>query len=172
MKILIRPTDKLMSILVRRLANGRCQYCGQVCEIYNADGSVERIKKLEASHYHGRVHEGTRMALKNVSALCFTCHQTLGGYQKSEQGDYDLWMKSRLGNEYWQLKLAAFQNKKRDDVFDMMWLIQELKKLGIMEKPKKEKKEMCCNGKFVKKYCALHMVKPDKKKHLSVDNDA
>ena len=73
-------------------------------------------------------------------------------------------MKSRLGNDYYILKLAAFEKpKKRDDKFDMIWLIQELKKINYMVKEKKEKREMCCGGKFVKKYCALHMGKAEKK---------
>jgi len=171
MKITIRPTDRLMSILVRRKANGRCEKCERLCEIYEPDGTVTRLWKLEASHYIGRANEATRFDYRNLVALCFLCHQQLGGYTINENGEYDLWMKERLGEkEYKMLKVAAFAtDKKRDDVLDMMWLIQECKKIGMNIKEKKPKKEMCCGGKFVKQYCALHMDRKKKSKEKPVD---
>ena len=126
MKIKIRQSDKFFSQYVRERDNWRCQYCQRLCKI-----GGEMIYKLDASHYIGRANEKVRFFSDNVYSLCFSCHQKLVGYTKSGTGEYDLFVKKRLGEErYKKLLVQAFQTtKKRDDFLDALYakkLLEEL----------------------------------------------
>lgn len=123
--IKIRPADTLFSNYIRQKAGWRCEYCGKLCKI---DG--EWKWKLEASHYWSRSHENVRFDPRNVHALCFTCHKDLGGYTRSENGEYDLWMKKILGQkEYKLLKLEANRTGKKDDKLSILYIKELIKSL-------------------------------------------
>lgn len=113
-RVKIRKTDRMWSRYIRDKAGGKCEYCGKVCEV---NGEV--IKKLECSHYFGRKNESVRFDPENTYALCFTCHKELGGHTRLENGEYDQWVRKRLGDKrYKLLKIRANSYKKRDDKLD------------------------------------------------------
>ncbi len=116
--IKLRRSDILFSLYVREKAGWRCRKCGKLCKIQD-----EWIGKLEASHYFSRKHEITRYDERNVYSLCFTCHKRMGGYQVSENGEYDLWVKELLGNrEYKLLKLRANSYAKKDEKLALLFV--------------------------------------------------
>jgi hypothetical protein len=49
----------------------------------------------------------------------------MGGYMRSEQGEYDLWMKKILGKDYVKLKIRANTFKKKDDKLILIYLKQK-----------------------------------------------
>ena len=115
MKIKIRQADRLFSKYLRDLRHNTCEVCGR-------SGTY----KMEASHYFGRGHENTRFDEQNVRCLCFLCHQRMGGYMRSEQGEYDLFMKKILGErDYKKLKIRAFTYHKKDDKMILLYLKQK-----------------------------------------------
>lgn len=104
------PADIIFSQYIRQKANHTCEKCGKVCRV-----GRETLAQLDASHYWSRSHENTRFDETNVSALCSTCHRRMGGHTREENGEYDLWMKEKLGEEgYNLLKVSANTYKKRD----------------------------------------------------------
>lgn len=121
--ISLRRTDTLFSRYLRELRGWKCEYCGRL-------GKYEEVTlyKMEASHYFSRRVENLRFDTTNVRCLCFTCHKTLGGHTKDENGPYDIWMKQLLGDTaYKQLCLRAKIYKKRDDKMDKMYIQQLIK---------------------------------------------
>lgn len=121
-----RPADVEYSLYIRAKAHGRCEKCGKVCEI---DG--QRITQLEASHYHGRRKESVRFDDRNVHALCSPCHKRMGGYIRSEDGEYDLWIKELLGERgYKLLLLEANLPHKKDDKLTRMVIKQKRNELS------------------------------------------
>lgn len=129
--IKLRPADRLFSDYIREKAKWRCEYCGRLCKIGN-----EWIYKLEASHYISRGKETTRFDPQNVYALCFTCHKDLGGYTRDENGEYDLWVKKKLGErDYRYLVLRANQVGKRDDFMAMLVIRALIKNLKETNDP-------------------------------------
>ena len=115
--------DILFSNYIRQKAGWKCVKCGKLCKI---DGSW--VAKLEASHYWSRSHEGTRFDEDNVWSLCGSCHKRMGGRRKEENGEYDLWLKEKLGQErYNQLMVRANTYKKKDRVMSLL-IAQELVK--------------------------------------------
>ena len=125
-KTTIRKSDTIFSNYIRQKAGWRCEKCAKICRL---DGVW--LSKLEASHYFGRGHENTRFDTENVYSLCFNCHKRMGGYQKNEQGEYDLWVKGLLGEKrYYLLMLRSNQYKKRDDWVDCQYVKILLKELS------------------------------------------
>lgn len=119
-----RPADIKFSNWIREKAGWKCQKCGKVCKL---NGLI--LGQLDASHYYGRGKESTRFEPDNVHALCNPCHRRMGGYQKDEQGEYDLWMKEILGEKrYKTLKLQANTYQKKDDKLILIWLKNETNK--------------------------------------------
>jgi len=86
MKIRIDPLDVLFSKYIRLLADGVCEYCGEV-------------KRLECSHFHGRRKVVTRYDKENVAALCHSCHMYLGEHPNIHSG----WFRQRLGSDRYEL---------------------------------------------------------------------
>lgn len=124
-KITRRPADVEYSLYIRAKANGRCEKCGRVCEL-----NGEKFFQLEASHYFSRRAESVRFDDRNVHALCSTCHKRMGGYTNREDGEYDMWIKSLLGERgYILLKLEAHMNHKPDDKLVRMVIKQKIKEL-------------------------------------------
>ena len=120
MKISTRPTDTKFSIYIRKKHKWTCEFCGRVCR---SEDGLTIYYKCEAIHYHSRRIENTRFNEDNVRCSCFTCHIRLGGATKNENGEFDLWMKEKLGTKgYAQLKLSANTYKKRDDKADLIIL--------------------------------------------------
>lgn len=124
-KIKILPADRLFSNYIREKADWKCEKCGKLCKV-----GGEWIAKLEASHYFVRSHWNTRYDPSNVHALCFNCHKRMGEYKRSEDGEYDLWMKELLGDEYQKLKIRANTSGRRDDKLAGMFVKQLLKTLN------------------------------------------
>lgn len=111
----LRKTDIKFSRYIREKANWTCEKCGKVCKIGD-----EIYGQLQASHYFSRRHENTRFDERNVHALCAGCHRRMDEYKPKEDGEYDIWMKEKLGEkEYKLLYIAHLTRKKRDDKFDM-----------------------------------------------------
>ncbi len=120
-----RKPDILFSNYIREKAKWRCEYCNKLCKI---DG--QSIYQLEASHYWSRRHESVRYDPRNVHALCANCHRNLGGYTRNENGEYDLWMKEKLGEkEYKLLKLEANRSGKKDDKLAIIYIKELMKEL-------------------------------------------
>lgn len=119
MNIKIRPADTKFSLYLRALRKWTCESCGRVCR--SADGKTI-YWKLEACHYFSRRHESTRFDEDNVRAFCFQCHQRMGGYTPREQGEFDVWMKEKLGSKYKLLKVMANTFHKKDDSQVLLWL--------------------------------------------------
>ena len=121
--IKLRLVDKLFSNHIRAKANWTCEKCGRKCKI-----NGETVYRLEASHYHSRRKESVRFDYENVYALCFTCHKRMGGHTKDENGEYDLWLKEKLGmSRYKMLNVRAETYKKKDDKMIML-ILKQLKK--------------------------------------------
>lgn len=124
-KVKINPADKLFSELIRKKARWTCQYCGRVCRDWSG---TTIFWKLEASHYFVRNHWSVRYDERNVNALCFSCHKKLGEYRNDEQGEYDLFMKKKLGIEgYKKLKLDANTTASKDAKLWLLYVKQLLK---------------------------------------------
>lgn len=111
------PADILFSKYIRAKAKGKCERCGKVCEI---DG--ERIGQLECSHYFSRRINATRYDPENCYALCSGCHKRMGGHQRDGKGEYDLWVKSKLGTRYNLLCLRAETYHKKDQKTDLLYV--------------------------------------------------
>lgn len=131
-KLKLNRADILFSKYIRQKAGWRCEYCHILCKI----GDVW-VRKLEASHYFVRSHWSTRYDPENVHALCFSCHKRMGEYKRSEDGEYDLWMKKLLGEKGYQaLKIRANwggMNYRRDDKLSLMYVKGLLKQLQTDE---------------------------------------
>jgi len=113
-----RPLDTKFSNYIRKKSNWKCEFCGKVCRINGI-----WVAKLEASHYIGRRKESVRFDPDNVNSLCFTCHKHLGGYHRDENGEYDLWMKKKLGDKrYRALILRANLPGKKDDFLTNLYI--------------------------------------------------
>ena len=83
----VDAADRMMSQFVRERAGNKCERCG-------ADG---RLKRLDASHFHGRRMETTRFDPENVDCLCaFPCHAEWES-EKAEGLAYYVWKRDRLG---------------------------------------------------------------------------
>jgi hypothetical protein len=117
------PNDILFSNYIREKAKWRCEKCGKVCKI-----GKERIAQLEASHYVGRGKWSVRYDIENVYALCSNCHKRMGGYTRDENGEYDLWVKEKLGEKgYRNLIIRAnTPNPQMKDKILVKMLIQRL----------------------------------------------
>ncbi len=124
-KIKIDRADKLFSDYIREKRNWTCEKCGKKCKYGD-----NWVAKLEASHYWSRSHEGTRFDEDNVRVLCNPCHQRMGGHKKSEDGEYDLWMKDLLGEGgYELLRVQANTYCKKDRKMSLIIVKQLLKTL-------------------------------------------
>lgn len=116
--IVRRKSDILFSNYIREKAKWRCEYCKKICKL-----NGERIAQLEASHYFSRGYESTRYDEKNVYALCSSCHKRMGGYIPSESGEYDLWVKEKLGEfNYKRLKIRANSYCKKDEKMALLFV--------------------------------------------------
>ncbi len=123
-QIRIKPADRLFSLYIREKAGWKCKRCGKLCKV-----NGEWIAKLENSHYFGRAHGNTRYDEKNCYALCGSCHKRMGGYKRSEDGEYDLWVKELLGEkEYKNLKIRANSYHKKDEKLDLLFVKSLIKK--------------------------------------------
>lgn len=122
-KVRRNRADILFSDHIRKKAGWKCESCGKICRI---DGIW--IAKLEASHYWVRNHWNTRYDEENVYSLCFTCHKRMGEYKREENGEYDLFVKARLGNKkYKNLKLRANMTARRDEKLWLLFVKQLIK---------------------------------------------
>lgn len=121
-KVKRNRADALFSDYIREKAGWKCEKCGKVCRV---DGVW--IAKLEASHYFTRSHWNTRYDEENVYALCFNCHKRMGERKNEENGEYDLWVKEKLGDKYKQLKLRAYMTARRDEKLWLLYVKQLIK---------------------------------------------
>lgn len=113
MKIKIRKVDTLFSNQVRERANWKFESC-------HKDYRNNR-QGLHCSHYFGRGRENTRFDFDNCMALCMYCHLQLGHGDRREE--YTELMIKRLGNKgFKNLKIRAYQFKKKDDKLISLWL--------------------------------------------------
>jgi hypothetical protein len=110
--IKLRPADVKFSLYIRSRDKWRCCYCKKQYEPPTAG--------LQNSHFWGRARENTRFDPDNCDALCFRCHQYLGGDGREE---YIAFKKAQLGEEgYRDLKIRAYAYKKKDDKLVLLWL--------------------------------------------------
>lgn len=128
--IKINPADRLFSLYVREIHGWGCECCGKVCRVGD-----EWVARLEASHYFSRSHSSVRFSTENVRSLCSACHKRMGGYQRDETGEYDLWMKGKLGSaNYKRLKLEANQYRARDGKLELLYVKQLVAELDREKK--------------------------------------
>ena len=81
-KIKLDSLDRMFSLIVRKRADGKCEYCGQV-------------KKLQCAHFIGRRYRNTRWEFDNCVALCFSCHNWMHDFPS----DCDEFFTQRLGSK-------------------------------------------------------------------------
>lgn len=125
-KITISSADKIFSNYIRQRAKYKCQYCYKLCKYEN-----DWLFRLECSHYFSRKHRATRFDPLNAFSLCSSCHKRMGGYKPSEDGEYDIWVKDKLGDvEYKKLKIRAFSYCKKDPKMELIY-VKELWKTLI-----------------------------------------
>lgn len=117
------PNDILFSNFVREKADWTCEYCHKVCKI-----GEEWVAQLEASHYISRGKWSTRYDIENVYALCGSCHKRMGGYKRSEDGEYDKWVKERLGEKAYR-KLIIRANTPNPQMKDKVLVKMYIKTL-------------------------------------------
>lgn len=114
--------DIEFSNYIRTKADWKCEYCKKVCKVGDTN-----IYRLEASHYITRGKWSTRYDPQNVYALCSTCHKRMGGYKPSGDGEYDLWVKEKLGEiDYKKLIIRANTSNPlmKDKVIVKMYIKQ------------------------------------------------
>ncbi len=110
--IKLRKADVEFSKYIRTRDRWTCVYCKKTFEPPTAG--------LQNSHFWGRARENTRFDPDNCDALCFRCHQYLGGDGREDYIDFK---KKQLGEKgYADLKIRAFQYRKRDDKIILLWL--------------------------------------------------
>ena len=85
MKIKTTALDNRFSLLVRTLADWKCQRCEK--------DFTNHKRGLQASHYYGRRAKSVRYDLENTDALCFICHQ----WFEEHPAEYVAWKIPRLG---------------------------------------------------------------------------
>ena len=108
--IKLNKQDRWFSNYVREKAHWRCEKCGKLCKI-----GTEHIFALQASHYFSRSHWNVRYDPENVYALCAGCHRRMGGYTTHGHGEYDIFVKNKLGKiKYNKLLLRAHQKGTKD----------------------------------------------------------
>ena len=71
----IDPLDTLCSKLVKMLAGGKCEFCGQ----------VPSPMGYHVHHFIGRRYLNTRYELDNLVALCLHCHNIMHDFSSIEQ---------------------------------------------------------------------------------------
>jgi 5-methylcytosine-specific restriction endonuclease McrA len=102
-KISDKKLDDIFSRVVRLLADGKCEKCGEYV------GYAE----LDCSHYHSRSMKTVRWNLKNVAAICGSCHRKF----HLHPGDHTEWFKKRLGSEeYEKLDILAHMTIKEHPI--------------------------------------------------------
>ncbi len=112
MNIKLRPADVKFSLYIRYRDGWKCCFCKK--QYYPP------TQGLQNSHFWGRARENTRFDPDNCDALCFSCHQFLGGDGREE---YIAFKKKQLGDKgYTDLKIRAFTYKKKDDKLVLLWL--------------------------------------------------
>ena len=121
------PNDIAFSNFIHSKAGGKCEYCGRVCKL-----GMETIYQLEASHYFSRSHWAVRYDPENVYALCSACHKRMGGYKNSEDGEYDIWVKQKLGEDgYKRLKIRAYSTGVRDKTLIKLYIKELWKSISV-----------------------------------------
>ena len=76
-KIKINPTDKAMSLLVRELADWKCERCGRQ---FSPPTAI-----LQNSHFISRGNLSTRYDLENTAALCVSCHRHFSQFENQKE---------------------------------------------------------------------------------------
>lgn len=114
MVIKLRKADVKFSKYIRTRDGWRCVRCSKQY--------IPPTQGLQNSHFWGRGRENTRFDPDNCDALCFRCHQYWGGDGREE---YMAYKQAQLGERaYRDLKIRAFQYKKKDDKLILIWLKQ------------------------------------------------
>ncbi len=75
MRIKRDPLDILFSKLVKLLADGKCEYCGQ----------YPKPQGYHCHHFIGRRYLNTRYEPLNGAALCMACHNLMGDFPDESQ---------------------------------------------------------------------------------------
>ena len=119
-----RKSDTVFSLYIRGRDSYVCQSCGR---------SKTQGYQVQASHYFPRGVEATRFFPDNLTTLCVLCHERMGSKSKTEDKEYDLFIKNRLGEKrYKDLLLFGYRgSKKRDDVIDLLYAQKLLDELNI-----------------------------------------
>ena len=122
-KIKIDQSDKIFSQYIR-LRDKKCQRCGSFVKFNGVGMPISH----QASHFHGRAHEGTRVEPDNAICLCWGCHN----YFHANPNEYVIWKKKQLGEKRFKtLDLQAHQFCKRDRKLALItarFLLKTLKK--------------------------------------------
>ena len=82
--IKITPADQWFGKCIKLRAGWRCEVCGKQYQ--------EGDQGLHTSHFYSRRHQSVRHDPDNAAAMCFGCHQKLGG----EPIEFALWIECYL----------------------------------------------------------------------------
>lgn len=77
--------DRMFSRLVRLLADGKCEKCGEYVG----------YSELDNAHYHSRKMRTVRWDFRNTAALCGTCHSKFDDHPNRKTD----WFRKRLSPE-------------------------------------------------------------------------
>mgnify|MGYP001584862870 CR=1 len=111
MKIKRDKIDTVFSNLVRERAEWVCE----VCKKFFPEG---RRQALHCSHFYSRRHRGLRWHPVNAAAMCFGCHDHLGG----NPVEFARWVEKHLGKpaagklRRWSKRIVKFSKPEREEI--------------------------------------------------------
>jgi len=85
-QVKIKACDMWFSKCIRERANWKCEVCGKKY--------LQGTMGLHCSHFYSRRHRSTRWHGDNAAAMCFGCHQRMGG----EPIRFAEWVREHLGD--------------------------------------------------------------------------
>ena len=109
MAVKIKKWDAVFSQIIRTRAKWMCEVCGKP-----GQGSG-----LHCSHFYSRRHQATRYDPDNAAAMCFGCHQKMGGNPILFQN----WIEDYLGSERYSMlnekhhRIVKRTKKDKDELY-------------------------------------------------------
>lgn len=108
-KMKIRRSDAIFSEYIRRRDVG-CVYK------FKCSNLIQDWKSLQASHWQGRRHEGTRFDPDNVDASCAKCHAWITDTAEGAKA-LDAFKLNQLGQQRYNMVLLRANSYSKKDEF-------------------------------------------------------